>query len=224
MDFRGLFKATSYTEQAREVIKHLIFNGTYGPGDKLKEAELSRTLGISRSPVRQAIQSLANDGLIRLVPQRGAFVSSFDLKEIKEIYEVRGALEVTAARLAAIRTDSEHLDKLKGVLEETRATLERDELVAYPLDLDFHQEIAGLTRNRKLAGAISEINTQLQLARLKSASKPGRAKEAYEEHIAIFHAIEEQAPEKAAEAMRTHLGNSLESMTETFGEEDTGAA
>ena len=224
MDFRGLFKATSYTEQAREVIKHLIFNGTYEPGDKLKEAELSRTLGISRSPVRQAIQSLANDGLVRLVPQRGAFVSSFDLEEIKEIYEVREALEVTAARLAAVRADPARLDKLKGVLEETRATLERGELVAYPLDLDFHQEISSLTRNRKLAGAISEINTQLQLARLKSASKPGRAREAYEEHITIFEAIEEQAPEKAAEAMRTHLENSLQSMAETFDGEETGVA
>lgn len=224
MDFRGLFKATSYTEQAREVIKHLIFNGTYEPGDKLKEAELSRFLGISRSPVREAIQSLANDGLVRLAPQRGAFVSSFDLGEIKEIYEVREALEVVAARLAAIRADSEHLDKLKGVLEETRATLERGELVAYPLDLDFHQEISSLTRNRKLAGTISGINTQLQLARLKSASKPGRAREAYEEHIAIFQAIEEQAPERAADAMRTHLGNSLESMTETFDGEETGVA
>lgn len=105
-------------------------------------------------------------------------MSSADLEELREIYEVREALEVTAARLAAVRADAEHLDKLKSVLEKTRATLERDELVAYPLDLDFHQKISSLTRNRKLAEAISDTNTQLQLARLKSASKPGRAREA----------------------------------------------
>ena len=84
--------------------------------------------------------------------------SSFDLEEIKEIYEVREALEVTAVRLA-VRADTKHLDKLKDVLEETRATLERDELVAYPLDLDFHQEISSLTRRTGSSPELSPRST-----------------------------------------------------------------
>src|ERR671921_371811 len=98
-----MLRPISYPEQAREVVRHLIFNGTYQPGQKLKEVELSKVLGISRSPIREALQTLANEGIVDLIPNRGAFVVSFDLGEVEELFAVREALEALGVRLAVER-------------------------------------------------------------------------------------------------------------------------
>src|SRR5215218_7099701 len=103
LDYTDLFRNTSYAEQARTLLRRSILNGVYGPGQRLKEMEISRVLGISRSPVREAIQGLANEGLVRIAPQKGAFVANLNATEVAELYEVREALEIMAVRLAAER-------------------------------------------------------------------------------------------------------------------------
>jgi DNA-binding GntR family transcriptional regulator len=224
MDYRGSIWAVSYTEQAQGIIKHLIFSGKYSPGDRLKEADLSRSLGISRSPIREAIRNLAGEGLVRLVPQRGAFVTDFEHGEIRELYELREALEVAAARLAAERADGASLERLKEILEATGDTLRESDSALYPRDLDFHLGICELAGNRRLAESIHEVNTQLQLVRLRSASEPGRAGRAYEEHLVIYRALEKGDTEAAAEAMGMHIRNGLENMMEIFDCGETGVA
>jgi DNA-binding GntR family transcriptional regulator len=223
MDLRNMVRTTSYTEQAREVIKHLIFNGTYQPGERLKEGDLSRALGISRGPVREAIQSLANEGLVKLAPQRGAFVSTFDLEEIRELYEVREALEGLAARLAAEKSVDEDIEGLFEFLKATGHALENDSAL-YPRDLDFHQQICRLAGNGKLLDHVSQIHAQLQLARSRSSSKPGRARRAYEEHLKIYEAIKSRDLEEAERAMKAHLRSGLGSTLEIMDRSETGAA
>ncbi len=219
-----MIRATSYTEQAREVIKHLIFSGTYKPGERLKEAELSKQLGISRSPVREAIQSLANEGLVRLAPQRGAFVAAFDVGEIRELYEVRIALECLAVRRAVEKATFGQLEELGKLLKSTEDTLKSSDSASYPRDLDFHRQICRLAQNDTLLDHASEIHAQLQLARLRSSSKPGRARKAYEEHVAIYEALKEGNVEKAGETMRSHLRNGLESTLKILANPETGVA
>jgi DNA-binding GntR family transcriptional regulator len=206
------------------VIKHQILDGTYEPGERLKEAQLSQALGISRSPIREAIQSLANEGLLRLVPQKGAIVSTFDLEEIRDLYEIRGALDGLAARLAAERATPQQLDELSNFLEATRDTLDSNSSTVYPRDLDFHQQICELAGNRKLLDQASEIRTQLQLARSRVGSKPGRARLGYEEHVAIYEALKDGDPEKAEERMKSHLRNSLNNMVEILSDPESGVA
>ena len=224
VDIRGLIRNLTYSEQAREVIRHLIFNGTYRPGQRLKEVEVSRELGISRAPVREAIQGLANEGLIEIVPQKGAIVAEFDADKVRQLYEVREALEVMAARLAAQRASDQQLEKLRELLDKTTNAIEDDESTSYPRDLDFHARILEMARNPKLDEATSEVQAQLQLVRLRSSSTPGRASTAYEEHEAIFKALVEKNPEKAERAMRKHIGNGLKNLTETLVAGGMGAA
>jgi DNA-binding GntR family transcriptional regulator len=213
MDFQGLFRNLTYRDQAQEAIRHLIFTGTYKPGQRLKEAEISQKLGISRAPVREAIQTLANDGLIELVPHKGAIVANFDVREVRQLYEVREALEVMAARLAAERASVQQLEKLQKLLETTTTVIEGSESTSYPRDLDFHRGVL------ELAG-----NPKLQLVRLWSGSRPGRASESYEEHVAVFEALREKDPEEAERAMRNHISNGLKNMMEILATKDTGAA
>ena len=224
MDFRGVFRARSYTEQAREVIRHLIFSGNYKPGEHLKEAKISQTLGISRSPVREAIYGLASEGLVRLVPQKGAFVSTFDVAEVRALFGVSEALESLAARLAAEKADRGQLGELLECLKATEDALDAAPSALYPRDLDFHQRVCRLAGNEKLLDHVSQIHTQLHLARSRSSSRPGRARQAYEEHLAIYKALKERDPNKADEAMRHHLRNGLKSTLEILADQHAGVA
>lgn len=212
LDRTDLFRNTSYAEQARELLRRSILNGVYAPGQRLKEVEISRDLGISRSPVREAIQGLASEGLVRVATQKGAFVANLDATEVAELYEVREALETMAVWLAAERAEIPRIMDLRELLEATRSTLDRQKSAGYPRNLDFHRHLSVLSGNRKLAQEVNEINSQLELARLRSAYKPGRAEQAYEEHLAIFDALRRQDPAAAADAMREHIRHGKDNM------------
>lgn len=233
-ELREQFRAGSYMEQAREIVKRLILSGAYRPGQRVKEAELAQALGISRSPVREAVMNLANEGLITLHPQRGAFVREFGLKEVRELFEVREAVEVHAVRLAAQRAGEHELSKLKEFLQATERTLQENEadpnssltsMYPYPVDLDFHREIAVLARNERLTHYVVEINIQLRLARVKSTvSRPERAREAYDEHVQIYEAFKRRDPDEAERAMKSSLRNGLRNVEEISGELGFGVA
>lgn len=202
----------------------MILNGTYGPGQRLKEVEISQALGISRSPVREAIQALANEGLIKIILQKGAFVANFDTNEVKELYEVREALEVMAVKLATERAKDPQVEELEGFLKDTEAALDSNESTNYPRALDFHKQIADLGHNQKLAEKVAEINSQSELVRLRSASAPGRATQAYEEHIAIFDAIRQRDSEEAMRQMRRHIRNGKANILGVLATENSGVA
>ncbi len=116
--------APSFTEQVSDSIKDLILRGVYEPDQRLNEKEISRSLGISRSPIREAIQRLNNEGLVRLSARKGAFVASLNLNEIMELYEVREPLEVAAVRLAADRADQSQLNYFSNSLQQTKILIE----------------------------------------------------------------------------------------------------
>lgn len=217
-DRRGLVRNLTYSEQARVVIRGLIFDGTYRPGQRLKEAEVSRQLGISRAPTREAIQTLANEGLVEITPHRGAVVATFDAERVRELYEVREALEVMAARLAAEKASEQQLDELRELLEETADVIEGDEFTPYPEDLNFHTRLFELAGNSRLRIMAAEIYAQLRLAMLRSGSAPGRAKEAHVEHSAVFASLRRRDPEGAEKAMRNHVRKSLENMSNILAE------
>lgn len=229
-ELRGLIRVTSYTEQAQEAIKRLIFDGTYSPGERLKEVELTRTLGISRSPIREAIQGLANEGLIKLVPQKGAYVSTFNLQEVRDLFEILEVLEGQSARLAAERSTPAQAEELGKLLKATRDSTDSDELAGYPRDLTlypkdmgFHGSVAELAQNRKLASEAAEVRAQLRLARARLASERDLAKQTYQEHRAICHAILTKDPDKAEKVMRFHLRNGLKNTIAMFTENNTHA-
>ena len=222
LDYTDLFHNTSYAEQTRMLLRRSILDGVYAPGQRLKEVEISRDLGISRSPVREAIQALANEGLVRIAPQKGAFVANLDATEVAELYEVREGLEIMAVSLAAERAETLRIMDLKELLEATRSSLDRQESVGYPRNLDFHRHLSSLSGNRKLAQEVNEINSQLKLARLRSACKPGRAEQAYEEHLTIFNALRRRNPEAAADAMREHIRHGKDNMLSMLKEGHDG--
>lgn len=219
VEMSGDFRASSYTEQVRRVIRDATMDGTYSPGQRLKEAEIAEALGVSRSPVREAIFGLSNEGPVKVLPQRGTFVCSLDIDEIKELYEVQEGIEVQVVRMAAKRAEPGELEEVAALLEQTRRALTGDS-ATYPRDFDFHLCLARLSKNLRLAKYTSEINVQLQLARTRSASSPERSRRAYEEHLAVFEGISEGDVEGAGRAMRHHLRQAVSSLVERLSTEE----
>jgi DNA-binding GntR family transcriptional regulator len=209
-------EVSTYARQAEEILRNLILSGAFTPGQRLAEVELSRKLAMSRSPIREALQVLANEGLVRIVPNRGAFVMRLEPQRIEELYEVREALEVEAVRLAAVRAEAVALSTLHFLLKATSLALEGKAGRAYPGDLDFHAQVVRLARNPALAKLVRDIDLQLRLARGRSGFDPERAKIALADHFAIYQAVAAHEPDRAEAAMRRHLRASLVNVLEVL--------
>lgn len=200
------FQARTFTDTAVTLLRDMILSGGFEPGARLNELALSEQLGISRSPIREALQALAGQGLVRIVPGRGSYVMDFDLDSIRQLGEVRIALETRAAHLAASRATEAQLNQLASMLNVTDEALKAGE--TYPPELDFHRAILGASGNPRLIAFAEEVDTQFMLARTRSGREPARASAAYLEHLAIFTAIRDGHAEAAGQAMEVHLTNS----------------
>ncbi len=199
-----VFRVRRFAEDVVTILREMILSGTYEPGERINEIKLAETLSISRSPVREALQLLAGEGLVRMVAGRGAYVATFDVASVGYLVEVREALECAAARHAATRASEESLDQLELFLARTKDAL-GDSGLPYPRDLDFHQQLLDMTGNPKLVETARGVALQLQLARARSGERPGRARAAYDEHYRIYQALRDHDGEAAAAAMADHL-------------------
>lgn len=198
-------QSKTFAEQATQIVREAILAGRYSPGERLNEVELSGELGISRSPIREGLRKLTDEGLVVLTPRRGAFVASYDAEEIRELMEFRQAIDVAAARLATARATPEQLDDMQAALEAATKAHKGNVDAAPPWATDFHILILRATGNRRIIERGTEVHTQLHLARFRSGSAAGRAQEAHDEHQEILDKIRAGDPDAAGEAMRNHL-------------------
>lgn len=194
-----------YSAQAADIIRSAVLQGRYELGQRLNEVELSTSLGISRSPIREALRKLAEEGLVNLVSGRGAFVASFARQEVSELLELRLALDVLAVRLAAERGTPEDHDRLQVAADDMTSEHQATDSTA-PAP-DFHLMIYGAARNGKLREHGRSVHTQLRLARFRSGASSDRVREAHAEHLAILAALRDHDADAAAARMSEHLAH-----------------
>lgn len=213
-----LSRPDSFTERTLHAVRELILDGQFSPGHRVNEAELARALGVSRGPLREALQQLSSEGLVLRIQHRGTFIPEFGAAETLELYEVREALEVMATRLAAQRAEPHSLLQLRGILEATRERMETSDEAHYPYssDLDFHEPLVALAKNIHLEQHAREVRRQLHVAIARSAYKPERALTAYHDHLEILDAIEAGDADRAGEAMSSHLHSGFAHVTQVF--------
>ncbi|SEC23096.1 DNA-binding transcriptional regulator, GntR family [Nocardioides exalbidus] len=200
----------TYADRSVAVLRAMILDGSLSPGERLNEVHLSQALGISRGPLREALRRLASEGLLDLVPHRGAFVSSFDPVQLAELYQLRIALETHAARLVAELDDRSGVEELARALDDAAALLDEQDSAAYPTDQDFHGTLMRLAANTALREAADSVSARMSLARSRSASQPARARAALAEHRDILVALVEGDADRAASLLRAHLERSLD--------------
>ena len=194
-------------ETVCEALRDAIRRGILEPGERLMEVQLADELGISRTPVREAIRKLEQEGYVIMMPRRGTYVSSVSVKDVKEIFEIRSALETLAAELATLRIEPDELIKLRTLLTEIEGHIERedsmDKIVA--TDVEFHGLLYQVSRNERLVSIISNLMEQLARFRTLSMSYPGRLKETLAEHKAMVEAIAAGDVEAARDAAERHM-------------------
>jgi len=195
-------KRKTLKEQIVEFVKEAIATGRMRPGEKICETRLAEDLGISRTPLREAIQTLEAEGFLKLVPRKGAVVSEYSKKDIQDIYEIKAALEGLAARLATENQSSSDLDKMVDINAQLKAmTLSGEKSVSrfFKLHNQFHDIFLKAAGNERLYQLNCHLMEPLKRFRLTSIAIPGRFEESVKTHDEIINLFKEKDAKKAEE-------------------------
>ena len=183
-----------------------IVTGVLKPGDKLDERSLSERFGVSRTPVREALQTLAGSGLVATMPRRGTIVASITVAELIEMFEVMAELEAMCARLAARRMPRVDIDNLIALANECSALQEHADADAYyEANVRFHEAIYAGCRNSFLERQTKNVRNRLAPYRRLQLHRPGRVKKSNNEHADILSAISNGEADIAGKLMQQHV-------------------
>jgi len=173
-----------------EKLQQTIFSGKFKSGERITEKEIAEKLRVSRTPVREALYRLASTGMIKIIPHRGFIISKWSAKEIKDVMEIRVALEMLAVRLTIQRISPKEIDELKILLIEMEEAVKKEDITrASQLNTLFHDKIIIASKNKELSQAIEPIKNKIYHFRIISISSPNKLKESFEEHKKILDAI-----------------------------------
>ncbi len=213
----------SLVDVVAERLEAAIISGTLEPGSRLSEQALATSLGVSRGPLREAIRRLEGRKLLERTPNIGVRVAALSLRDLKEILEVREALEGMACGLAAHNMTDEDVAALEGLIRDhgrQQSVREGKGYYQESKDFDFHFRIVSGAGNQRLSQMLlGDLYYLLRVYRYKSSTKPGRANEALAEHQAIVAALKARDAPAAERAMRAHLRNARRYVEEQLAAE-----
>lgn len=191
-----------------ETIRQAIVDGVFSPGERLMEIQLADEMGVSRTPVREAIRKLELEGFVVMIPRRGTYVADISIKDINEVYEIRTSLEVLAAGLAAERISDEELETMQRLLVEIGQHIEDGNIEKIvEIDTAFHDVLYKASRNKRLAGIINNLREQITVIRRRSMMYPGRLQNTMEEHRILVDSIAAHDVDRAQNAACLHMEN-----------------
>jgi DNA-binding GntR family transcriptional regulator len=207
----------SLQERTYHALRSALLHGEYLPGDRIYEATVARALGVSRNPVREAVRRLQQDGLLDVRPHYGIYVATIPVDEIEDVYRIRGALEATAAALAAERMTGDEVRKLALILDEQkRAAAEAAARPRAPVSVvqadRFHHAIHVGARSPRLLTLLEQIYAQVTHFRNLTLRVPGRAAVSAAGHESIYVAIEARDAEAADRMMRAHIDDARQAL------------
>ncbi|MBA4195140.1 MAG: GntR family transcriptional regulator [Hydrogenophaga sp.] len=206
---------SSLHDDVADRLRELIFGGSLTPGSFIDEPALCEQLGISRTPLREALKVLTAEGLLRHEPRRGCFVNQITERDLDEIFPVIALLEGRCAFEAARNASDADLAALEVLHQRlNRHAQARRISDYYETNHSIHEAIITLADNRWLAQVIGDLRKILRLARLQQLHAPGRLAQSLAEHMAVFAALKARDAEGAEAAMRTHLVRQREALRE----------
>ena len=196
------------TDRIYQLLKENIVRHRLKPGARLLDQEIADSLGVSRTPVREAISRLGAEGLVNIITRRGAFVTDLSPKDIKDIYEVREVLEVLAVRLAVPLLRDEHVLALEETLEECSTALDNAAyLTCFELDRKFHDQVVKLSGNTKLVEINILLGGNIQITRWRHCQDGYRQKLSLQQHRAILDALIKRDADLASKLVRDHISS-----------------
>jgi DNA-binding GntR family transcriptional regulator len=208
-------RADGLSAQAYQQVRAGILGGEHSPGEVLFETHLAAKLGMSRTPVREALQVLAREGFVEIIPNRGYLVPRLSMTDVRELFELRESLEGLATRCAAIRVSSTEIAELGQLYDRFERT--HDWKASVRIGTEFHNRILSLAGNARLSNILGALNAQISLTRLTQLRDiRGRHEESILEHRAIFEAIQQRDPAAAERHARAHVRRSCEATLQVF--------
>ena len=203
-------------------LRQAILKGELKPGERLMEIQLANKLGVSRTPVREAIRKLELEGLVLMIPRKGAEVAEITRQDMEDVLEVRTALEELAVKDACDHITDAQLSELKKASNEfKKALLEGKDLVpCADADMHFHDVILSATNNRRLIQMLNNLSEQMYRYRMEYLKDERTHKTLIEEHDAIRRALKKHDKVKAGAAIRVHIDNQKRSILESLTEKE----
>ncbi|ORU01469.1 putative regulator PutR for proline utilization, GntR family [Anaerovibrio sp. JC8] len=200
-----------------ETLRDAIRKGKLKPGERLMESQLAEDLGVSRTPVREAIRKLELEGYVIMMPRRGTYVANLSIRDVNEVFEIRTSLDSLASGLAAERITDEELERLQRLLVAIGGYIEENDMdKIVECDTEFHDLLYQASRNSRLVGIIFNLREQLTRFRSTSMAFPGRLKATLEEHRRIVEAIAQGDVAEARAAAEYHMEKSEQTLLESM--------
>jgi DNA-binding GntR family transcriptional regulator len=205
---RAIQNPRNLKEAVHQRLKESIVRGEIAAGTKLAETRLAQKLGVSRTPLREAINRLEQDGFVEIIPRRGAYVKKHSLQGILENLELREVLEGLAVRLASRHATPEMIRKMKACFQRFSERNVEGSISSYAhQNIRFHNLIIQASQNQKLIAIIRNLFDQMDMVRLHTIVLPGRARKSLSEHSAIIRYIEKGQAQKAEKNLRVHIAD-----------------
>lgn len=198
-------------------LRDAILKGDFAPGERLMEKQLAERLGVSRTPIREAIRKLELEGLVMMMPRKGAEVASVTGKDISDVLEVRATLEAMAVKLACKKMSEQDFEELVYVNEAfKKAAIEKDVKTLIEKDIEFHDVIFHSSNNEKLIQIINNLREQIYRFRVEYIYKMKSYDNLVKEHDEIVSAMKDRRGTEASEIAHRHIENQEKSVLEYF--------
>jgi GntR family transcriptional regulator, rspAB operon transcriptional repressor len=201
-------RAKSLKEKAYDKLKELIITGALEPGELQNEMRLAEALGVSRTPVREALLELSREGMVAFVPGKGVEVCKLTTEQVREVFEIRRIIEGHIIKEITTRltdVDMQEIDRNISDQEKMLRNAERPAFIEY--DKQFHLFLASKIGNRQIESILDNMRDQMHLMGIRAVEDDTRMKQVIDEHRAIFSALKEGDPQKAFNALMNHLKN-----------------
>jgi DNA-binding GntR family transcriptional regulator len=203
-------KHQNMTDAVYSTLREAILSRQFAPGQRLHVDDLRQQLGVSRTPLKDALNRLALEGLVRIAPRYGTFVSELRAEDMAEISDIRRVLELHAVECGVPRISRQQLQRMRSHIEAMKRTVTpedncTDHLAFVAGDHGFHKAIVEAAGNRKLVEVYEALNVHIQVARVYYVSTDKRAGQVCAEHEAILRAYEAHDVDAAKKALCTHL-------------------
>jgi DNA-binding GntR family transcriptional regulator len=222
---RHLRRAKSLTEQAADEIRARIVFGDVPLGASLSENTLAAELGVSKTPVREALLQLKSEGLVSIQPQRGSFVFDMSAGEIVQLGELRETLELAALRLAAKHDAQALVEELQAILARMRKALDRNDAATYrKLDADFHRAFFDRSGNMYLLASYLGIAFRIQALRTRLSADPMLNRTSYNDHEKLCRLVDRGRIDDALALLSSHVRRTVEDYAATIAQREAKAS
>ncbi len=214
-------RAKSLKEQAYDKLKELIITGALEPGALHNEKRLAEALGVSRTPVREALLELSREGMVVFVPGKGVEISKFTTRQVREVFEIRRIIEGYIIKKIATRLTEADITAIDAnIRNQEKRLLQTERLAFIEYDKQFHLYLAARIGNQQIESILDNLRDQMHLMGIRAVEDDSRMQQVIDEHRAIFSGLKQRNPQKAFNALMHHLENTEKIIAEKINAQE----